>query len=659
MDFNTLSDDDLRKASDSLGYKPEKIDQSEGAGFIDRVKSGFLSKPEEKAAYFKSVYGPENVRTGEDGETLLRNPKSKNWHPIDEKGLSWADLADLVSDIPSMAGMGVGGVLGLAGGPVGAAAGAGAGAAAGNLVKQGIGAMMPGSQERDVLDRAKEAGIEGLVGAGTEATFGALKALKPTDVLSRYLAKKIENDGGKTFAKESQQLSNDTGISLRASQESQNPDIALMEGFASRNPFGKTIFEKAEVKNQDVAQKRLESLIAESGGQLDKPGFGQSIVDTAGLAMSNLIDARKKAGETFKLLDTAAGGKPIFQLNAFKDYLTDEGKRFMTPGMPENARKYGAELLKEAQQFPNGMTSARGMQDMLARYGDIAYGRTGSKLFKDLDSASERRVASGAFKALQQDLDRTANFGAAISPDGVQPLPQGLARLLKATRDEYSSASKNISEFENNTIIKLLDKDNGQNFTNIGEWLPKQNPEAIRKTMALLEKTKPEIRDDVVRSALTDALNAGKVDAPIPFDMKKAMGSLPQSDAARKALFEGHIKSKEIEDLFQVIERASWKPPGQGLPQSPLHMLISSAKAMFGGNFANMGVGVLAPRLIAKWATDPEYRATLKIALTAKGARQEAAQKSLLESIRGRGAAIMNYESISSPMLPSDPRMKK
>ncbi len=639
-----------------LDKRPE-VDTSEGAGFMDRLKSAFLSKPEEKLGYYKSVYGPENVQTTSDGGIIWKHPGDKKWHPIDEKGLSWADLADFAGDVPSMVGMGVGGAVGAAAGPVGAVGGAAAGGAAGDLVKQGIASMMPGAQSRDVSDRLKEAAGEGAMAGATEATFGLAKALKPTELISKFLAKQAS--GPETnFAKESMRLQDATGIKMRASQESMNPDIALMEGFAARNPFGKTIFQKADIANQNVAETRLQRLLDQAGGELDKPGLGRSIADSAGVVMSNLMDARKAASDGFKLLDSSLSGKPIFDLSNFRSYLKGEGQRFAADGMSKNAQAYGEALLKEAEQF-GGPASARGLQDALQRYGDIAYGKTGSKLFRDIDSSAERRVAGGAFKALQKDLDAAADFGSGVvGKNGEQPLNQGMAKLLKGVRDNYSAATKNIDDFRGTVVAKMLDRDTGQNFTNVAEWLPKQNPEAIRNTMEVLGRANPEIQTDIVRSVLTDALKAGRVDAPVPFDRASALSALPKDLEARNALFGGHLKDGEIQDLFKAIERSTWKPPGQGIPSSPLATLLSAAKSALGGDFQHIGVAVLAPKLIAQWATDPTKRTALKAALMAgNGARQETARKVLVDRLKDQIGPVSTFQSVTGS--PSDPRVRQ
>ncbi len=612
-----------------------QVDTSEGAGFMPRLKASFISKPEDKVNYYKSVFGDENVQT-KDGDVTWRHPGDKKWHPIDEKGLSWADLADFAGDVAPVLGMGVGGVLGAAGGLPGAVAGAAAGAGAGQLANETIASMLPGATATP-LEKAGEVGKQALFGGASEGVLGLAKKITPKELINKWIANQIKKEGETNFAKESVRLQDATGIKLRASQETMNPDVALMEGFSERNPFGKTIFKKADIANQTAAQARLERLIGASGGQLDKPGMGQSIADTAGKVMDGLMDNRNKVGENFKLLDTAAGGKPMFDLGNFREYLKTEGEKMVSDGMSNTAKEYGARLLKSANQF-DGPASARGLQDALAQYGDIAYGKAGKSLFRDLDSAADRRVAGGAYKALIKDLDITAN----------QAGPNGIGKLLKDTRNNYKAASESIDAFQSTLIGKFLDAQGAKNYTDVAEWVVKQNPEAIRNTLKVLGKANPELQNDVVRSVLSDSLKAGMVDRPVPFDRELALKALPKDLEIRKALFENHVSENEIIDLFKVIERSTWKPQGQGIPQSPLHTLLNITTRAAAGNLAPAVTAVLAPRIIAQWATDPAQRVAFKAALMGTEATKERAMRFLISDLKTQIPQMMAYEAQKS-----------
>lgn len=624
----------------------EQLDQSEGAPFMPRLKASFMSQPQDKLNFYKQTFGNENVQTNKDGEIIWRHPGDKKWHPVDEKGLSWADLADFAGDVAPTLGMGLGAVAGAASPvPGGAVMGAAGGAAAGNLVNQGIASMMPGATERSVMDRAKEAGIEGAIGGATEGAFGIAKAMLPKELINKWIAKQVNKEGETEFAKESVRLQDATGVKLRASQETMNPDIALMEGFAERNPFGKTIFKKADIANQTAAQARLDRLISSAGGQLDKPGLGQSIADTAGRVMSDMMDQRNKVGEGFKLLDTAAGGKPMFNLSNFRNYLLSEGEKFASDGMSESAKEYGKKLIQSANQF-EGPASARGLQDALAQYGDIAYGRAGKSLFKDLDSAADRRVAGGAYKALMADLDAAANAGGYVGPNGTMALPQGVARLLKATRDNYKASSDAIDSFKETAVGRFLDSQGAKNYTDVADWLVKQNPEAIRNTMKVLGQTNPEVQNDVVRSVLTNALQAGKVDKPVPFDREAALAALPKDPNVRKALLENHGSANDIEDLFKVIERSTWKPQGQGIPQSPLHTIMNVVMRAAGGDITPAAVSIASPRIIAQWATDPMQRQALRAALMGNDEAKKKGMRFLISDLKGKIPEMNVFQTI-------------
>ena len=74
----------------------EGTDVSTGAPAWDRFIAGFKSGPEGRVNFYKKRYGESSVRTSPGGDIEFLKPGTNQWAKVDEEGLSWKDLADLV-----------------------------------------------------------------------------------------------------------------------------------------------------------------------------------------------------------------------------------------------------------------------------------------------------------------------------------------------------------------------------------------------------------------------------------------------------------------------------------------------------------------------------------------------------------------------------------
>jgi len=161
-----------------------------------------LNTPEERQAYLKKEYGPENVTKSSYGQdVVIINGKKVAFEP--KGGLARGNLAartaGLAGSVAPIAGTIVGGITG---GIPGAALGAGAGEAVNKLTKQALGLNLQTAGET-----AKDIVVEGLKGGAAEGAGQALRlvgrtALAPYEpgsmlgpwkqTLPRYMEQKAE-----------------------------------------------------------------------------------------------------------------------------------------------------------------------------------------------------------------------------------------------------------------------------------------------------------------------------------------------------------------------------------------------------------------------------------------------------------------------------------
>jgi len=158
-----------------------------GADARLRAQLSFMETPEEKENLLKELVGEAGYTKDPSGLLALTpegqqargiEPIEKNL-VIEEKGISFADIADIVGIVPETTGSIIGGILG-APGIVTGALGAAGGAAAGQLVEEGIESLL-GLQRQTAgqvaMDAATEAALAGSLDLGANLIYRGGKAV--------------------------------------------------------------------------------------------------------------------------------------------------------------------------------------------------------------------------------------------------------------------------------------------------------------------------------------------------------------------------------------------------------------------------------------------------------------------------------------------------
>lgn len=644
-----------RPASDVV--KDESPDTITGADFMTRFGASFKMTPEGKRSYYADRYGADNVAVDERGEIMFREKKGGRFKYADESQVTLRDLADFAGDVPGAVMSAIGGAIGGAAGSVlpgagtaaGAVAGASTGAALGNLAKQGVSALMPGSDQMAPVDRAISAGGDMALGGVSQGiASGGIKLMdmvRPRNLVGRSAI----NAAATPRAAEGQALSRDTGIPLSFAQETGSRAATTVEGMARRNPISADAFSSFDRLQTEKAVQRVNRIMDDlHASEVGDVSMGQSAQRAFDKLWDGLVSQRRgQAAKDFGAVDKMSKGSRVIPTTNTIGEIDDLIKQMDVPGGGDataalvnrlkTVRKElgGVQpadqkvLLLDAQgqplvtqgPFEKRMT-AEELNRLLQVYGKAASGN--GTVFQELDKAQQRLVAGRIHSALTRDLDAAA--GAKLTDENV-------VAALKAARDNYAANSAKISEVGDSVI--------GRYFGNVAyertpervaDTLTKMKPTEIRTTLELLKRADPEVADKTARYFLEKAVEkavpppSASQGGAVKFSASRFLSALPD-DATQAALFGGRPAQGEITKVAKVLERVADRPM-EGSPTAPLMMAWDLAKGLFTLNpqaLAGLPASVLAPRAVAKAALTPQGRqALLTVAKTGVPTKQTA-----------------------------------
>jgi len=635
LDLSKMSDEELSGLARKYEAQIGGIDTSEGAPFTVRAGASFKGNPEEKFRYVQERLKPENVARTDNGEIVWRKPGDKQWRAFDETGLSLADIADFAGDVPSLVGSVVGGL----GGSV---PGAALGGAAGEAVKQGISALLPGSEAARPVDRLLDVGKEALL-AGVGQKIG--------NVVGKFIGGNPQRTAASNaYKQEADRLASSIGpdAGLTSSQKSGDRTIRLIEDQGRRN------FASADVYQNFEVEKQLQPVLAKlerindrltSGMQVTDSDLGKAFKETFDKATDLLVDARKsRAAKDFRFLDEVTGNQPVIPLNNFIGELTKMAQDAGRPGMSSGMRKGASEavdLLNYIKEtVPNGTVTGRDMQAWLHNYGRAAQGK-GNTVFANLDRAADREYAQRLFGSLSKDLDDAANATTTLPT-------QNVSRLLKAARDNYKSGSAAIDELASTVLSKRLGKDIPvESLERTSDWLRNLKPDEISASLDVLETIKPNIRQLTARNFLEDALGKAADAARKNRELYPHMTHSPDEllkalpdDASLKAILGPNAPLRsEISDVIGFLERATQRSLGtfsnqETIPGRVVQAIHAPTK------IPHILSSIFAPKTMAEILTDPEKFKWFKVAARTAGKGGAIARRSASEVTKILGAPL-------------------
>ena len=634
FDLSGVSTEELRQMAGQLQAQLDSpdvagVDKNQGADFMTRAGASFKADPKERLSFIKARLGAENVATTANGEVVWRKPGDKRWRAFDEAGFSMADIADFAGDVPEIVGATAGAVLG-----AGAASvpGAAAGGALGNVVKQGISAMLPGEESGRPIDRLKDVGVSGVMAGGAQKLGNmAFKMLSPTARAAQPATQ---------FAVEGERLAKAVGGDLTVGQKTGSQAFRVTEDYLRRNPSAAGIMSDFEVEKQIIPIKNyLDKTLAKlSSTEVADEALGASFKNTFDRGANLLKDRMLQQGaDDFRFLQQALGDTPIFEPQNFLGELRLLAQRYGDPTMPPDMKKYAGKatkLLKHyAGQLQGGRYNAQQMQDLLKTYGKAGYGRNPMTILEGLEKSDQTRIARDLFQALNKDLELAA--GAA----NTLPVPRGVsvnnvAKMLKEARGNYARNIAAVDELGLSLIGKKLKNMKGQyEPERIAEWAQKLRPSGLSATMDIMETLRPGIRGETARNMMENALKkatemaetSGTGAARSPLSPDYLLKHLPDQETLKAVLGPNSPAVREIADAAGYLERVVTRNQSAAtLQQNPYLSLMRHPS-----HGVPVAAQFLAPRTMARILTDNEAIKRLRILKQAAGRKTARAQEAI------------------------------
>lgn len=674
MPKNIFTGEELPPAGQELSAptgNPEEgysINPHRQAGFLERLLAGFSATGEQAANVSGNIHGADNVVVTGDGRTFIKDPETRQFYP--QKDPKAFDVAGMIgSAAPYVAAslaapeVTLPGAAGSAGIRIGQAAlnsaiqGGLGGAAriAGGAIASGGTLPSPG-EAAGVVERDALAG--GAMGGALHAGVEAIDALRPHNIIARYLTNRYAEGANRAAARGEPPLAEQAAVvgpaGLTPGQETGSKGLLTVEGMLRRNPATADILERMDRGQLQAGKDTLFAFLDKlHQGATDPVSVGVDAKNAFDKYLTGITDARRIQAKTdFGFIDTLVGRAPVIAPSNTLAAIEEEMRRAQTPGSGSAAAAIGRDLGKMHDDLAGGRLSGQQFQNLLSQYGDAAAGK--GSVFQNIDSASNRRISGRLFGALQQDLDTAAQ-----NPN----IPGDVARALTKARDNYRANTAPLDELRQSAVGHLLgDSQRSLAPEDVAASLARQPGTHLAASLGILERADPAFSGLVQRHLVEDAFNRAQ---PPAEQINNALaGGNPAPDWSPGRLF-GNLKSSPVWDTFDPNQRYEAnvifsglgriaKREGEGSPTTPLAMASQMVKSLGGAMAhpiaaAQFLTTLLTARGLAHAITTPEGRRTL-MTLTATNPGTERAARAA-----GWLADVAGQDQGQAATTPPDP----
>ena len=608
-----MAGDSFSDFAAKYGYTREEIDHimqqnpdlNAGAPAGVRAGASFQGNPKDKLSYVKERLGAENVTSTPSGEILWRRPGEIKWNAFDERGLSWADIADFAGDAPELIG-------GIAGGLGGNVLGAVGGSVAGNVVKQAAAEGMRDTPSTETLgSRAKDVGVAGVLGGVGQ---------KVGNVVGGWLkGGRASAADDAAYKAESERLTQSVGTAeqparLTGAQRSGDRNARIVEDQIRRNAFGGKTFEKFELEEQVrplyARLNRIMDDLAQPG--VDDAQLGSILKDTFTRTVEKLRGVTQAQAKTdAQFIDELVGRTPSIPVEKFTAELKmlakfDQPLEGFAPEVQKMA-KFARKTLENLEVSNGGKLTADQMQSWMHNLSLASKGK--GRIADALSPDADRRLAAQLIESLDNDLNAAADgVSTMVVPQGVRA--DNAAKLLRTFRDNYRANAQAIDELGNTVLARRFGgKIPPESIGKSAEWLRNLRPDEIAKSMELLEVNRPGIRELTMRNLMEDAIAAAERKANIqkdqygriPLSMDDLRLSLPDDKKIKAILGNNHVSATDLADVLGYLNRATARTLSTMSNQETWVKTVTSALK----NPNIHSLSAFAPRLAAEAATDP------------------------------------------------------
>lgn len=539
------------------------------------------------------------------------------------------------------------------------------------------GVAQPVSAEDYAAEKAKQvatgAAAGGVVGGGLSALGKGVQALLPQNIVGTLINKL--GGGDAAHAAEGEALAQRTGIDLRPSEVTGQPQQAMAENLARQSITSRNL---AFQSDQKVAQQWLDYTNRALDGISSQPGDMATVGQRVQGAVKNAIDdltkrrdllANQEYGDIRTITKGAATIEPQNTNQLLQQIVSDYGN-VGTPSADALAN-FAKKNLANVAPAPKLTNAEQGLLDMLQKVnpaqqqmmlqkvaaadpqvaanvqqamGGVANATAPAQ--GNLDKLMQLRqfaskVASGQAKISGDNIDRRigAQMLESIGSDldaASQSLPGDVGAMLKQANSHFAEASGKIEGIQNSALGKLVgpefvDAINGGTFNQIPgatvvQKIASMQPEQLAMTKGILQNSDPDVWQSVKRAYFEDAVQKAQQMPPSlgartvaanPGKFLNEIGNTPE-DSARLVAMLDPAEHAQISDAMDAARRLAgrigYNTSGTAPWSQAMALLSTIPRAIAGDPTAvpQAAAQVIIPRSIANIMLNSDGRAAVQ-----------------------------------------------
>jgi hypothetical protein len=570
-------------------------------------------------------------------------------------------------------------MLAPAGGIEGIGTGVARAATSGGLQGLLAGLSQPVTADDYAAEKAKQAGTGAAFGGGVGGVLNMLgkgaQALMPQNLAGSVMNFLGRDSGSAAHAAEGEALAQRTGIDLRPSEVTGQPQQAMAENLARQSITSRNL---AFQSDQKVSQQWLDHINRTLDGISSQPGDMATVGQRVQGAVKNAVDdltkrrdllANQEYGDIRTITKGAATIEPQNTNQLLQQIVSDYGN-VGTPSadaLANFAKKNLANVAPMAKLTP----AEQGFLDMLQKVnpaqqqamlqkvaaadpqlaanvqqamGGVANATAPAQ--GNLDKLMQLRqfaskVASGQAKISGDNIDRRigAQMLESIGSDldaASQSLPGDVGAMLKQANSHFAEASGKIEGIQNSALGKLVgpefvDAINGGTFNQIPgatvvQKIASMQPEQLAMTKGILQNADPDVWQSVKRAYFEDAVQKAQQMPPSlgartvaanPGKFLNEIGNTPE-DSARLAAMLDPAEHAQISDAMDAARRLAgrigYNTSGTAPWSQAMALLSTLPRAIAGDPTAvpQAAAQVIIPRSIANIMLNSDGRAAVQ-----------------------------------------------
>lgn len=403
----------------------------------------------------------------------------------------------------------------------------------------GVGAVEAGLQpvyEGDsfMAEKAKQMGTGAAFGAGANVGLDALgrvvESINPRNVVAQF-ANKTADKVDEGFKREGREIVEKTGIELTPGAQTGSKPLTFLENRA-RQSFGTS--EKAFQVDRKISEQAVEYIddlaTRMKGEVVDAEGMGNALRNAVKKSVNDILDSRDAiASKNYGLIRESLPNGNFRTSN-----VVDEAKRILDEydGVSgSEALKIRNEMKRVIKDLKGSKVKVRDYDPMMNRPAEFQennidlstalknrsyfsrVSKGAANLFRDIQSAEQRRIGARLTQAIERDFD-----------DLAETTGNDVGELLREANKSYRQHMQSIDYIEKTAIGKMLGEDTvaplfgatGNSIApeKVAQKFLSLKPSEMKAIKGVLDKHSPETVKTAKTFMLNNALEAAKRQAP-------------------------------------------------------------------------------------------------------------------------------------------------